>query len=38
LPISDKGNSDWGYALVPIVGPFVAAGIGAAVIRLVAVQ
>lgn len=35
LPISDKGNSDWGYALVPIVGPLIAGGIGAAIIRLV---
>jgi glycerol uptake facilitator protein len=35
LPISDKGNSDWGYALVPIVGPLLAGGIGALVIKLV---
>jgi glycerol uptake facilitator protein len=35
LPISDKGNSDWGYALVPIIGPLIAGGIGAAMIRLV---
>jgi glycerol uptake facilitator protein len=35
LPISDKGNSDWGYALVPIIGPLIAGGIGAAIIRLV---
>lgn len=34
LPISDKGNSDWGYALVPIIGPLIAGGIGAAVIKL----
>jgi len=33
LPISDKGNSDWGYALVPIMGPLIAGGIGAAIIR-----
>ncbi len=33
LPISDKGNSDWGYALVPIIGPLIAGGIGAAMIR-----
>jgi glycerol uptake facilitator protein len=32
LPISAKGKSDWGYALVPIVGPLMAAGIGAAII------
>ncbi len=34
LPISGKGNSDWGYAWVPIVGPLVAAGIGAAILKL----
>jgi len=33
LPISDKGNSDWGYAFVPIIGPLLAGGIGAAIIR-----
>jgi len=35
LPISDKGDSDWGYALVPIIGPLIAGGIGAAIIKLV---
>jgi glycerol uptake facilitator protein len=34
LPISDKGNSDWGYALVPIMGPLIAGGIGAGIIKL----
>ncbi|MBZ5655071.1 MAG: aquaporin family protein [Acidobacteriia bacterium] len=34
LPISDKGNSDWGYAFVPIVGPLIAGGIGAGIIKL----
>ena len=29
LPIAGKGKSDWGYALVPILGPFVGAAIGA---------
>jgi glycerol uptake facilitator protein len=38
LPISGKGNSDWGYALVPIVGPLIAAGIGAAIIKQVGIQ
>ena len=38
LPISDKGNSDWGYALVPIIGPLIAGGIGAAVIKLTGIQ
>jgi glycerol uptake facilitator protein len=34
LPISDKGDSDWGYALVPVIGPLIASGIGAAIIKL----
>jgi glycerol uptake facilitator protein len=34
LPISGKGNSDWGYAIVPILGPLIAAGIAAAIIKL----
>jgi glycerol uptake facilitator protein len=34
LPISDKGKSDWGYSLVPIVGPLIAAGVGAAIIKM----
>jgi glycerol uptake facilitator protein len=37
LPIGDRGNSDWGYALVPIVGPLIAGGIGAATIKLVGI-
>jgi glycerol uptake facilitator protein len=37
LPISDKGNSDWGYALVPIIGPLIASGIGAAIIKVVGI-
>ncbi len=37
LPISDKGNSDWGYALVPVVGPLIAGGIGAAIIKAVGI-
>jgi glycerol uptake facilitator protein len=38
LPISDKGSSDWGYALVPIIGPLIAGGIAAAVIKLVGIR
>ncbi len=37
LPISDKGKSDWGYELVPIIGPLIAGGIGALIIRLVGI-
>jgi glycerol uptake facilitator protein len=35
LPIAGKGKSDWGYALVPIIGPFIGAAIGAASIHLI---
>jgi glycerol uptake facilitator protein len=38
LPISGKGNSDWGYAFVPIIGPLIAGGIGAVVIKLAGMQ
>jgi glycerol uptake facilitator protein len=38
LPISGKGNSDWGYALVPILGPLIAATIGAAVIKFAGIR
>ena len=37
LPVSGKGGSDWGYAWVPIVGPLVAAGIGAVILRAVVI-
>jgi glycerol uptake facilitator protein len=29
LPIPGKGGSDWGYALVPIVGPIIGGVLGA---------
>ncbi len=38
LPISGKGSSDWGYALVPIAGPLIAGGLGAAIVRLAAIR
>jgi glycerol uptake facilitator protein len=31
LPIAGKGNSDWGYAWVPIAGPVIGAGLAAAI-------
>ena len=34
LPIKHKGDSDWGYAFVPIVGPIVGGVIGAVVYQL----
>ena len=33
LPVSGKGRSDWGYALVPIAGPLIAAAIAAEVLH-----
>lgn len=35
LPISGKGNSDWGYAGIPVVGPLVGAALAGVLIRLV---
>src|SRR6202008_3168042 len=29
LPIPGKGNSDWGYAWVPVVGPIIGGVLGA---------
>lgn len=34
LPIPGKGGSDWGYAWVPVVGPFVGAALAAGVYRI----
>lgn len=34
LPIPGKGTSDWGYALVPIAGPFIGAAIAGFFLRL----
>lgn len=34
LPISNKGGSDWGYALVPIAGPLIAGGIASVIIKV----
>jgi glycerol uptake facilitator protein len=38
LPVSGKGYSDWGYALVPIAGPLIAGGIGAAIIKVASIN
>lgn len=35
LPIKGKGSSDWGYALVPVVGPLLGALLGAVLWQLV---
>src|SRR5438552_10922207 len=36
LPIAGKGPSDWGYALVPILGPLIGGGLGGLLLRAVA--
>lgn len=33
LPISGKGGSDWGYALIPIIAPLVGGALAAGVVR-----
>ncbi len=38
LPIPNKGGSDWGYALVPVLGPLIASGLGAAILRFAGVN
>ncbi|MCS4486329.1 MIP/aquaporin family protein [Staphylococcus americanisciuri] len=35
LPIHKKGNSDWSYAIVPVLGPIVGGMLGAVIYRLV---
>jgi glycerol uptake facilitator protein len=37
LPVTQKGGSDWGYALVPIIGPLIGGGIGAGIVKLVGI-
>ena len=34
LPIAGKGRSDWGYAIVPIIGPLIGGGAAGIVIRM----
>jgi len=34
LPIPGKGSSDWGYAAVPIIGPFIGAVVAAGVLKV----
>jgi glycerol uptake facilitator protein len=37
LPIPGKGGSDWGYAWIPVVGPFVGGALGALLFKALAV-
>jgi glycerol uptake facilitator protein len=34
LPIAGKGNSDWGYATIPVVGPLIGASLAGLLIRV----
>jgi len=36
LPISGKGHSDWGYAIVPIVGPLIGGAVAALLVKSIA--
>jgi glycerol uptake facilitator protein len=35
LPIANKGNSDWGYATVPIVGPLIGGALAGGLMRVI---
>src|SRR6185503_13090655 len=35
LPIAGKGGSDWGYAMVPVLGPLLGGALAGAAVRLV---
>jgi glycerol uptake facilitator protein len=35
LPIANKGSSDWGYAIVPIVGPLIGGAVAGGLIRVI---
>jgi glycerol uptake facilitator protein len=36
LPIAGKDNSDWGYAIIPILGPLIGGGLGGLFLRAIA--
>jgi glycerol uptake facilitator protein len=35
LPIAGKGDSDWGYASIPVIGPFIGGALAGLLIRLI---
>jgi glycerol uptake facilitator protein len=35
LPIADKGTSDWGYAVVPVLGPLIGGGLAGMLLRAI---
>ena len=36
LPIAGKGGSDWGYAIVPVLGPLIGGGLAGMFLRAIA--
>src|ERR1700676_2381842 len=38
LPIAGKGNSDWGYAPIPVIGPLLGGALAGLLLRLLAVS
>ena len=37
LPIDGKGGSDWGYAIVPVIGPLIGGGLAGMVLRVIGI-
>ena len=35
LPIANKGSSDWGYAIVPVVGPLIGGGLAGMLLHVI---
>jgi glycerol uptake facilitator protein len=35
LPVANKGESDWGYAIVPILGPLIGASAAGVLMRVI---
>ena len=35
LPIAGKGSSGWGYAIVPVLGPLIGAGLAGIFLRAI---
>jgi glycerol uptake facilitator protein len=35
LPIANKGTSDWGYAIVPVIGPLIGGGLAGVFLRAI---
>lgn len=38
LPISGKGGSDWGYAVIPVIGPLIGGGLGALIVKITGIS